>query len=334
MVVMLLPQFRPRVLLGAMEFPVGRLDDREKSAQGWLENPDSSQSGRVLIMSATSIVRIVVPSLALVAASGAAIFFGMTQLRREPPPETAAVTTAPVVSPPAPAANDTNSAALAKVQAEANAVASQLAVSPSPSPPPAADATAPVFDVARIEATGDAVIAGRAAPGATVELLRNGEHHDQAVADQSGQFVIVPPRLPPGNYELTLRSRSPDGTLATSKQSVAVALDEAPSSIGALQSRAEVPPSVPATAVANRSPEEEAVASEPPHATAAATPPGGGPKTATAVVTRGDTLWRISRLTYGAGERYAIVYRANREHIRDPNRIYPGQVFVLPMKAR
>ena len=26
--------------------------------------------------------------------------------------------------------------------------------------------------------------------------------------------------------------------------------------------------------------------------------------------------------------------QANRDRIRDPNRIYPGQIFVLPMKAR
>jgi nucleoid-associated protein YgaU len=290
----------------------------------------------VLIMTATSIVRVVVPSLALVAASGAAIFFGATQLRRQPPVETTSAMAVPLVSPPAPAvslpatgARDANSAALAKVQAEASTVATELAVSP---PPPATDASVPIFDVARIEATGDAVIAGRAAPGATVELLRNGEHHDQAVADQSGQFVMVPPRLPPGNYELTLRSRLPDGTLATSKRGVTVALDEAPSGTGALQSRAEVPPNVPGTAVANRSP-EEGVVSQPPRATAAA-PRDGGSKTTTAVVSRGDTLWRISRLTYGVGERYAIVYRANRERIRDPNRIYPGQIFILPMKAR
>jgi nucleoid-associated protein YgaU len=32
--------------------------------------------------------------------------------------------------------------------------------------------------------------------------------------------------------------------------------------------------------------------------------------------------------------RYAIVYRANRDQIRDPNRIYPGQILVLPRKAR
>ena len=35
---------------------------------------------------------------------------------------------------------------------------------------------------------------------------------------------MVPPRLPPGDYELTLRSTQPDGKQATSQQSVAVSL--------------------------------------------------------------------------------------------------------------
>ena len=82
----------------------------------------------------------------------------------------------------------------------------------------------PVFDIAVIGQGGDVVIAGRAAPGATVELLRNGELEDRAVADQSGQFAMVPPRLPPGDYELTLRSTQPDGKQVTSQQSVAVSL--------------------------------------------------------------------------------------------------------------
>jgi nucleoid-associated protein YgaU len=286
-------------------------------------------------MTATSIVRIVVPSLALVATCGAAIV-GITHLRHEPTPEKSAATAALAVSPPESSDQDKDSAALAKAQAEASAVAAELAVSPVS---PIADASVPVFDIARVGPTGDAVIAGRAAPGATVELLRNGEPHDQAVADQSGQFVIVPPRLPPGNYELTLRSKLPDGTLATSGHSVAVAIDQAPSSTGALQSHAEVPPNVP-EAAASRLPRDVA-ASQPLHANAATAVPDGGsssaavePKMATRIVSRGDSLWRISRLTYGVGTRYAVVYRANRERIRDPNRIYPGQVFVLPMKER
>jgi LysM repeat protein len=289
-------------------------------------------------MTATSIARIAVPSLALVAACGAAIVIGITQLRHEPPPlETAAGFAAPVVSPLASSDRDQDSAALAKVQTEAKALAAELAVSPVS---PAIGESVPVFDIARIEPTGDAVIAGRAAPGAIVELLRNGERHDQTVADQSGQFVIVPPRLPPGNYELTLRSRLPDGTLATSKRGVAVALDQAPSSTGALQSHAEVPSNVVGAAVASRLPQDVA-ASQPLHANAATAVPDRGsssaavePKIATTIVSRGDSLWRISRLNYGVGTRYAVVYRANRARIRDPNRIYPGQVFVLPVKQR
>src|SRR5258707_965599 len=117
---------------------------------------------------------------------------------------------------------DQGPAALAAAQAKADALAAALAGSPVP--PDSGDGV-PAFDIARIEPTGEAVIAGRATPGATVELLRNGELHDRAVADQSGQFVMVLPRLPSGTYDLTLRSKQPDGKQATSKQSVAVALE-------------------------------------------------------------------------------------------------------------
>jgi nucleoid-associated protein YgaU len=56
------------------------------------------------------------------------------------------------------------------------------------------------------------------------------------------------------------------------------------------------------------------------------------PKIATTTVSRGDSLWRISHLTYGAGTRYAVIYKANREQIRNPNLIYAGQIFVLPTR--
>ncbi|KQQ23787.1 peptidoglycan-binding protein LysM [Methylobacterium sp. Leaf123] len=54
------------------------------------------------------------------------------------------------------------------------------------------------------------------------------------------------------------------------------------------------------------------------------------PEIATARITRGDSLWQISRRTYGRGNRYTVIYDANQDQIRDPNRIYPGQMFVLP----
>jgi nucleoid-associated protein YgaU len=48
------------------------------------------------------------------------------------------------------------------------------------------------------------------------------------------------------------------------------------------------------------------------------------------VVQPGDNLWNIARHTYGRGPRYTIIYAANRADIRDPDLIYPGQVFKLP----
>ena len=54
------------------------------------------------------------------------------------------------------------------------------------------------------------------------------------------------------------------------------------------------------------------------------------PEINTAIVTRGDNLWRISHRTYGDGLRYTVIYGGTRDQIRDPSLIYPGQSFVLP----
>lgn len=47
-------------------------------------------------------------------------------------------------------------------------------------------------------------------------------------------------------------------------------------------------------------------------------------------IVRGDNLWNIARNRYGDGTRYTVIYEANKGQIRDPNLIYPGQVFVVP----
>src|SRR5450631_3293142 len=393
-------------------------------------------------MTARSMSRMVVPLTAFVAACSVALVLIVQSVRREPLVDTEVVTAAPGVSKQPSRARNQEPAALAAVQSEANSLAAAL--TGSRATPDSGDGV-PAFDIARIEPTGEAVIAGRAAPGSTVELLRNGELHDQAIADQSGEFAMVPPRLPPGTYDLTLRSKQPDGKLATSKQSVAVALeprpkdgpvvtlmtpdkptvvlsqpatpkpmagevvvetvetepggklhvsgharpgaaarlylndsfvstviagadgrfavtinegvvpgsyrirlDEVESNSSTVQARAEVPFTVPGTLVtasvttqttASKRPETTA-AQQPQLAAAASTvPPGGGspstvvmPTIATTTVSRGDSLWRISRLNYGAGTRYAVIYKANREQIRHPNLIYPGQIFVVPTR--
>lgn len=48
------------------------------------------------------------------------------------------------------------------------------------------------------------------------------------------------------------------------------------------------------------------------------------------VVQPGHNLWRIARATYGRGIRYTVIHQANADQIRDPDRIYPGQIFTLP----
>lgn len=52
-----------------------------------------------------------------------------------------------------------------------------------------------------------------------------------------------------------------------------------------------------------------------------------------AVVQPGQNLWRIARQSYGQGTRYTVIYLANRDQIRDPNRIYPGQIFAMPPRS-
>lgn len=50
------------------------------------------------------------------------------------------------------------------------------------------------------------------------------------------------------------------------------------------------------------------------------------------IIRRGDTLWQISRRTYGRGIRYTTIYLANSDQISNPNLILPGQVFDVPGK--
>jgi LysM repeat protein len=197
------------------------------------------------------------------------------------------------------------------------------------------------FDVARVEPNGESVIAGRASPGANVELLRDGDVHSRIRADASGEFVMVPPRLPMGTYHLSLRSKQPDGTELSSGQTVIVSLaprlEEVETSSAGVLARTEAPLNVPVPRAAMK----------------AATPPGQtevapvrtmsaeqgaalsnvvASKLATATVARGDSLWRISRNNYGVGEKYPSIFGANRRRIHNPDLIYPGQILVLPTR--
>jgi nucleoid-associated protein YgaU len=47
-------------------------------------------------------------------------------------------------------------------------------------------------------------------------------------------------------------------------------------------------------------------------------------------VQKGDTLWRIADIYYKDGSRYTEIFEANREVIKDPDKIYPGQMIRIP----
>ena len=313
---------------------------------------------RVGIMAPVSIVKIVALASVFVAAGSAAFVFGIARVQHEEglaADALTATTSAPQAAlaarggaPPAAAETLPARPATQAPTALAATGVNPAAVAAAPAGPLEAAAknqSTPSFDIARVEASGEAVIAGRAAPGATVDLLRDGERLDRAVADASGEFVMVPSRLPAGSYELTLSAKLPDGTVTSSKHSVAVTINDAQPSARAAQSRAEYIPetaSQPRPSSETRLPTgkpQESPGPQPGHAILASSASNEGASSSVVahansirVVSRGDSLWHISHLAYGNGARYSLLYRANRDRIRDPNLIYPGQTLVLPLK--
>ena len=115
----------------------------------------------------------------------------------------------PTVPPAAPAVQTATPAASAS--APGGEAASEAAASP----------LKPAFDVVNVEPTGEAVIAGRAEPNARVELRDAGKTVAEATADASGQFVIIPPTLAPGDHSLSLAA---DAGKAAPETSSAVAV--------------------------------------------------------------------------------------------------------------
>ncbi len=47
-------------------------------------------------------------------------------------------------------------------------------------------------------------------------------------------------------------------------------------------------------------------------------------------IQKGDTLWRVADIYYKDGSRYPEIVEANREVIKDADKIYPGQMIRIP----
>lgn len=291
---------------------------------------------------------------------------------------------------------------------------SRNAVSPVPqAPSPELEApqlarqpVAPSFDVVRINPTGDAVIAGRATPGAEVTILDGETVIGRVMADQRGEWVLVPDKpLSPGARVFSLESKLPDGAQVKSESEVVLVVPDT-AGAGALALRVPGGATGPSTilqspfassssggltigvidfdetgqaSVSGRakpkarlnvylddkiagsvqadergewhlslsqpiSPGEHRlrvdesgpdgkVVSRAEHAFARKIPVDGQVPTGGAIVVEpGNSLWRLARRTYGEGMRYTLIFEANREQIKDPDLIYPGQVFDLPRR--
>ncbi len=286
-------------------------------------------------------------------------------------------------------------------------------------PPPVEDDTTvqapkvvPSFDVVRVTRDGNAVIAGRAAPGARVTVLDQGKPLGTVTADPRGEWVLIPQQqLQSGARELSIEAQNDGGARVDSEQVVVLAVpdrvDEGPTpgrplavltpKAGEGPSRvlqgpgAEKPKGAPPGGVSidvvdydekgnviisgRGSPETEVrayadgklvgisradAAGEWVLLPEASLRPGtyelridqvqpGGRVVARAatpftrvepalivvregqvIVQPGNSLWRIARAAYGTGLRFTVIYDANKDQIRDPDLIFPGQVFEIP----
>jgi nucleoid-associated protein YgaU len=217
--------------------------------------------------------------------------------------------------------------------------------------------------------TGDGrlFVQGTGPAGAKLAIYLNDTQLAEATVGADGHWTLtVEKGLAPGDYKVRADQLDADRTVtaraevpfaytaeatAPAKTTEAAPETKAPEQQAA-KAEAEASPqqqaaqpetAAPESATPGESPSEAAKAEEAepaPSQEAAAEAPAtadeANPVVAnigTVSVKRGDSLWRISRATYGKGIRYTVIYEANENQIRDPDLIYPGQIFVLPSRG-
>ena len=166
-------------------------------------------------------------------------------------------------------------------------------------------------------------VAGAAPRGSTVRVYADDKYLGESRASPEGRFVVNGKAyLAPGRHEVRADLVDP----ATGKVSMRASVPFDRPTGGNF---AAVSPQLAGTAGGNGS---------------TTTSGNGGPATIVqpaltnadnfVIIRRGDTLWQISRRTYGRGIRYTTIYLANSEQISNPNLILPGQVFDVPGKPQ
>ena len=179
---------------------------------------------------------------------------------------------------------------------------------------PASPANTVTLDAVDYDTAGNIVFSGRAAPSSTVRIYVDNAKLADAAADDQGKWTFSGKSdIVPGNHSLRADQLDADGKVA-SRVELPFTREE-PAKV------AEVtPPADPAT------PADPAKPAEAPAAPAV-------PTVQKITIQPGNNLWKLSRGLYGLGSRYTVIFEANKDVIRNPALIYPGQVLTAPQKA-
>ena len=183
---------------------------------------------------------------------------------------------------------------------------------------------------------GAVQLAGRGTAERAVRVYLDNAPVADAVISADGDWAVTLSDVVAGVYTLRVDQLDAAGAVTSRfetpfKRETVAALAEAS---GAAESGAAAESGTEAAVQAEAEPAEaepaEASVTEEATAEAAApaAEPAAGPSTVT--VQPGFTLWRIASENLGDGVRYVQVFEANKDQIRDPDLIYPGQVFTIP----
>lgn len=236
------------------------------------------------------------------------------------PEETVQVTPEPDISSSEPAATAipdlTSPSPLPEDQAESSpSSANDVSSRPSDSRP---DKVSPPlsFKLTRIEPTGESLITGQAPSEQAIQLVVNNRILSTVEADRTGLFVLTLPSFKTGGHELELRTLDRDGNISASAKALVILVKDNPSQNQASSLKAG----------AGTGPETQSHItdrSEQPDITRL-------PSSGTITVFEGENLWSIAQRVYGTGKHYKALFSANKGNIRNPNKIFPGQILIIP----
>ena len=109
------------------------------------------------------------------------------------------------------------------------AIPAEPEAKPAQAPAAEPQVLAPSFDIVRVEPDGSIVVAGKAAPKSTVEIVAGSDVVGSTKVGDGGDFAIVLDEpLKPGGHELVLRSTTEDKVVATSPETAVVSIPETP----------------------------------------------------------------------------------------------------------